>query len=151
MSIRITFLSLALSISPAFGGEPPEDHPSLLATDKIVFDGKPQWRVVTTMKGTEREMLTEEQRNENREIIAHDGRRYVWVNRGRTSVQVSRAGNAWIFVDYHGGGYLKVVDQRRVSVSKPLADFSFYSHLHAGMKTVSYFGENADIQFTPPE
>lgn len=111
--IAIMRASPLLSVVPCLLGAQPAH---------VVLDATPETRVTAGWERSDREVLTESEREEARVLIIWDGEVYRWIKRAVECALVYNAGILLhTFVDPCGGGWVRVLDQRFLLSGVPSA------------------------------
>ena len=109
---------------------------------RVVLDATPATRVTADQSSSEREVLTPEQREENRIVIEWDGESYRWRTREDRILVYNFALAFHTFVDPRGGGWVKVLDQSEFPEALRFEgqDVQFYESVSSGLTTLTYWG-----------
>jgi hypothetical protein len=120
-----------------------------IAQDRVVLSAEPTTRVVSGPDTTERSSLAEDERGKYRVVIVERGGRYYWASRERRELRLVPSGVFLLFVEPNGGGYVKVLDQRKVDSTLRFAGppLQFFEHVAMGLSTITYWGSAGS--FTP--
>jgi hypothetical protein len=121
--------------------------PFITNAQEIVFQAKPKARVSSGPDKTNREILTESQKNEFKITITKTDDEYYWTTRGNKQLYHSISGAYHIFSATDGSGYIKIFDSQFLpeSMRDSGPRFSYIEHMHLGLVTISYWGGASDL------
>ena len=108
----------------------------------VILNGVPSVKVVSSAGVTERQELTDAEKNQFRVLVTKIDDMYVWETRGKKLLFKTQSGVHRHFISPEGSGYVKVV-AAGTPQDEPL---SYMEHLNMGLMTVTYWGTLEDFQ-----
>jgi hypothetical protein len=146
-------LILALCVVPKFSAPEVRARSAPETRDRIVLKAQPATRVIADASNATRTDLSVSEAEQNQILIMERNGRYYWTSRAgpgedRELTHVV-SGAYHFFIDVRGGGYVKVVDQRKLSpgFTSTGPDIQYLEHITNGLMTLTYWG-NSD-RFEP--
>lgn len=109
----------------------------------VVLSAMPETLVASSSKGTDRTVLSSEERQESRVTVVKDGESYYWANRDNRELAYNRSGHFHYFTDADGRGIIKVFDPQEAAkdgIIQVSTSTQFFESVSLGLVTYTYWG-----------